>query len=82
MPILQVRDLPENLYQKLAQQARKEHRSLSQQAIVELKKSLDLPSSGKERRIRLLEQMHEWHSTIPSETLPDPATLIREDRDR
>ena len=34
MPALQVRDFPEELYEKLRQDAQREHRSISQQAIV------------------------------------------------
>ncbi|HQU71848.1 MAG TPA: argininosuccinate lyase, partial [Calditrichia bacterium] len=38
MPSLQVRDLPDHLYQKLKDMAAAEHRSISQQAIVMLEK--------------------------------------------
>ena len=36
MPSLQIRDVPEELYEALSLRARAEHRSLAQQAIVEL----------------------------------------------
>jgi len=40
MPTIQIRDLPEHLHYKLKEEAGKQHRSLSQQAIVVLSKGL------------------------------------------
>jgi plasmid stability protein len=40
MPSLQVRELPENIYRLLQENAAKEHRSLAQEAVVTLAKSL------------------------------------------
>jgi len=42
MPILQVRDLPEDLYIKLNMIANEENRSIAQQAIMLLKESMSL----------------------------------------
>ena len=44
MPALQIRDLPEATYRKLVERARREHRSLSQQATVLLERALDAPT--------------------------------------
>jgi plasmid stability protein len=38
MPSLQIRDLPDDLYQALSFRARQQHRSLAQQAVVELRR--------------------------------------------
>ena len=46
MPSIQVRDLPEQIYRKLKINAKKDHRSLSQQAIVTLKKGLGIDSNS------------------------------------
>ena len=82
MPILQVRDLPDSIYQKLDQQARKEHRSLSQQAIVELAKALDISLSAKDRRAQLIDKIHQLHHNLSFQPQNEPVELIREDRDR
>ena len=42
MPSLQIRDLPDDVYQALALRAEREHRSLAQQAIVELRRIPEL----------------------------------------
>ena len=82
MPSLQVRDLPEQIYRKLQINAQKDHRSLSQQAIVALKKGLDIDENPKERRRILVEQILSRRVLIDSDKLDDPVNLIREDRDR
>ncbi len=78
MPTLQVRDLPEELYQKMLYLAEKEHRSLTQTTIVLLKEGLERRLADTERRRDLLRNF----SGIGVETtgLPDAETLLREDR--
>ena len=82
MPSIQVRDLPEQIYRKLQINAQKDHRSLSQQAIVTLKKGLEIDENPKERRRILVDQILSRRVLIDSDKLDDPANLIREDRDR
>ena len=82
MPSLQVRDLPEPVYRKLQIDARKEQRSLSQQAIVTLKKGLDLHEDLKDRRRKLLEKIAEASAVIATDRYEDPVKMIREDRER
>jgi len=82
MPILQVRELPEVIYQKLVRQAKKEHRSLSQQAITELAKALELSHSNKQRRRNILDKIHGWQKSQDLKILKDPVKMIREDRNR
>ena len=57
MPSIQVRDLPEQIYRKIQMSAKKDHRSLSQQAIVTLKKGLGVDENHKERRRILVDQI-------------------------
>jgi hypothetical protein len=80
VPTLQVRDLPEELYQKMLYLAEKEHRSLTQTTIVLLKEGLERHLADTERRRDLLRNF----SGIGVETagLPDAEILVREDRDR
>ena len=82
MSSLQVRELPDNIYYLLQENAKKSHRSLSGEAIVTLAKGLDTPLSPKDRRARLLEQIaHNQHVNNKIARI-NPADLIREDRDR
>jgi hypothetical protein len=46
MPALQVRDFPEELYERLKEKARLEHRSIAQQTIVAVQEHLDRPASS------------------------------------
>ncbi|MFQ5710081.1 MAG: hypothetical protein ACE5HO_21720 [bacterium] len=82
MPSLQVRDLPEAIYQKLKQQARSKHRTLAQQAIATLAQGLEAPLDPKSRRRRILEVLQKKAEALATHVLTDPTQLIREDRNR
>jgi plasmid stability protein len=82
MPSIQVRDLPEQIYRKLQINAKKDHRSLSQQAIVTLKKGLGIDSNSKERRGELVAHILSQRIAFDIAHLEDPVNLIREDRER
>ena len=82
MPSIQVRDLPEQIYNKIKNNAQKEHRSLSQQAIVTLKKGLGIDENHKERRRILVDQIMSRRVAFDIAKLENPVNLIREDRDR
>jgi len=82
MPILQVRDVPDAVYQKLTEQARKEHRSISQQALVELAKAMDMSLHNKDRRSRVIEAIHQLHQNLAFKARKSPANWVREDRRR
>lgn len=80
MPTLQVRDLPEDLYNQMSYLAEKEHRSLTQETIVLLKESIEKRIGNIERRRIVLEKIGRLE--IDGSIFPDPVELIREDRDR
>ena len=82
MPSLQVRELPEPIYRKLKQAAELEHRTLAQQAIVTLAKGLDIISDSKERRIHAVKALQALAKETEGYDLPDPLTMIKEDRSR
>jgi len=50
MPSLQVRDLPDYIYQQIIQLAEAERRSIAQETIILLEKALQLEKSNKKRR--------------------------------
>lgn len=84
MPSLQVRNLPLGLYQKLVEQAEKEHRSVAQEAVVLLAKSLDVDLSAKEKRTKILAEIKEDAEILQkyNENVPDPVEIIQNERER
>jgi hypothetical protein len=81
MPLLQVRDMPEDLYDRLASVAKAENRSIAQETIVLLREALRFPQERRARRKQVLEEIAKQN--IPgTDSFPDPASLIREDRNR
>jgi antitoxin FitA len=77
MASLQIRDMPENVYAALAERARRERRSLAQQAVVELSQVEEI---GKRRqRLAAVEKLRRME---PIRRLSDPVEIIRQDRDR
>ena len=82
MPSLQVRELPEHIYQSLCHEAEASHRSIAQQAVAILAKGLNLDLAPQMRRKALLSTIREGAVNLNAGGFPDPALLIREDRDR
>ncbi|GHU66757.1 hypothetical protein FACS189447_08200 [Spirochaetia bacterium] len=81
MPLLQVRDCPQELYETISQVAEMENRSISQQTIALLKNALNLTQERKLRRKSVLQRIKNLNFKN-TDAFPDPAKLIREDRDR
>jgi hypothetical protein len=81
MPMIQVRNVPENIYNALVEQARSERRSLAQQAILVLARGLNVEADNRARRREVLRKIREMDKT-PYKDLTDPVKLIREDRER
>jgi hypothetical protein len=81
MPTLQVRDVPEHIYRRLAELAENERRSLAQQAVAVLAKGLDVEVDPKARRRKVLDEAKRL-DLGRGKSLPDFVKLIREDRER
>jgi hypothetical protein len=81
MPLLQVRDCPEDVYKRIAIVAKRQNRTIAQQTVVLLEKGLGQEQSNIERRKELLEKI-EGRFISRKAKEPNPADLIREDRDR
>jgi hypothetical protein len=81
MPLLQVRDFPDDIYNEISLVAHKENRIIAQQTIVLIKKGLGKENTNIERRKRILEK-------IMTRNIPDAAKaiddvkFIREDHER
>ena len=81
MPSLQIRNLPDDVYQTLAFRAEKAHRSLAQQALIELRKATGSTDAGE--RERILETISRDIASLGARAaLVPPEKLVREDRDR
>jgi Fe-S cluster biosynthesis and repair protein YggX len=81
MPLLQVRECPEDIYKKISLVAKRQNRTIAQQIIVLLEKGLGQDQSNIERRKQLLNKIEK---RIISEEVKkiDAVALIREDRER
>jgi hypothetical protein len=82
MASLQVRELPEPLYQKLVETAQREHRSIAQQAVVLLAEGLNVSLSYKEKRRKILEAVKNDTEYLGKFNVSNPIEMIREDRNR
>ncbi len=81
MPLLQVRDIPEDLYEEISRVARLDNRSIAQETVVLLKSALNYSDTRIKRRRAVLKEIKSLNIDS-SDEFPDPVDLIREDRDR
>lgn len=81
MPLLQVRECPEDIYRKITLVAKNENRTIAQQVVVLLEQSLGQKESNIERRRHLLTKIENRHISNEIKSI-DAVALIREDRDR
>lgn len=94
MPAVQVRDLPQGLYDELCLRAQAEHRSIAQQTVVAIEQHLRGTGAAarplteeEERQARIAKRkaIFEEIDRIPKPVIPDDfpdiVELIREDRD-
>ena len=81
MPLLQVRDIPADLYETLSKVAASENRSIAQETIILLKKALNYQEERGARRRRILEEIKAQHFKN-TDRFPSPADLIREEREK
>ena len=82
MPTLQVRDLPDYIYQQIVELAESERRSITQETIILLEKALEIEKQNKYRSKELLDQIIKETESEYNKDFPNPVKLIREDRDR
>lgn len=81
MPSLQIRDLPEHIYQKLLAEAKKQNRSLARQAIITLSNGLSTVEDPKARRRELISRIRSRPSALAGGGFSDATDIVREDRD-
>ncbi len=81
MPSLQIRNIPDDLYQTLAFRAERAHRSLAQQAIIELREATGCANSKHRNQILERITLHVEMQGVQTLSSP-PEKLLREDRER
>ena len=81
MPLLQVRDCPEDIYKKVTLAAKRKNRTIGQQIIALLEKGLGQEQPNIERRKQVLDRIKERKVAEEIKNV-DAVALIREDRDR
>jgi tRNA(Ile2) C34 agmatinyltransferase TiaS len=80
MPLLQVRDFPDDIYAEISYIARKQNRTIAQEVITLLKKGLEEEATNRERR-RLTFERIIAREVPPQAREIDSAALIREMRE-
>lgn len=81
MASLQIRELPDDIYEALARRAKDEGRSLAQQAVTELKKLPEV--EARRRRQETVSRLLARLEAAPGQALePSPEELVRQDRER
>jgi len=81
MPLLQVRDFPDDIYQEITFEAKRQNRTIAQQTIVLIKKGLGGEIPNRERRRLAIEKTNERDIPENAKSL-DYIKFIREDRNR
>ena len=82
MPILQIRNLSDEVYQKLKKSASLNHRSLAQEAVSMLEFAIENKTTedNKKRRLIVAKKIHKLKKTAVS--LEEISDSLRNDRDR
>ncbi len=82
MPILHVRDVPANLYQKIRKLAALQRRSLSAQVVTLLDRAVDEENRLKTQS-EILKDLKQNRAKLKYvHSIPDSVSLLREDRAR
>jgi antitoxin FitA len=79
MPSLQIRDMPDDVYEALAERATTQRRSLAQQAVADLARIPELES--RRTRQSVIQRLRNSPPVLPKKAL-DPVKIVREDRNR
>lgn len=81
MPILQVHDIPDDLYETLTKKAKSDNRTIAQETIILLRKALNSNNECLSRREKILKNIKNIDLS-DRVNFPDPVKLIRTDRER
>ena len=79
MPSLQIRDIPQDVYDALAERANRQRRSLPQQAIADLARIPEVES--RRTREAVIDRLRASTPVMPKNAL-DPVKIVRDGRNR
>jgi hypothetical protein len=82
MPLLQVRDFPDDIYAEVVFDAHAQRRTIAQQIIVLIQKGLAEEESNRERRRQVLAEIKAMPPVSDEVRAMDVVQLIREGRER
>ena len=80
MAILHVRNVPEELYERLQRRAESDRRSLSSEVIILLEWAIEEAEQNSEAVLASIRQRRSFSPAVAD--APDSATLLRQDRGR
>ena len=80
MPILHVRNVPEDLYERIKQQAALRNRSISAQVITMLARAVEEPSRSQDEILEGIQRRRFFQPTNAG--APDSTALLRQERSR
>ena len=80
MPILHVRNVPEDLYERIKRQAAARNRSISAQVITLLARAVEQPARSQDEILEGIQRRRFFQPA--SAGAPDSTTLLRQDRSR
>ncbi|MBL7163459.1 MAG: hypothetical protein ISS57_12710 [Anaerolineales bacterium] len=80
MPILHVRNVPEDLYDRIKQRAATRNRSISAQVITMLEYATEQPIRSQSKILAGIQRRRFFHPAASG--APDSTTMLREDRSR
>jgi antitoxin FitA len=79
MPVLHVRNVPEDLYERIRRQAQAQNRSISAEVITLLERAM----TGAATQEQILQNIRRRRSFRPAQAgAPDSTQLLRQDRSR
>ena len=81
MPTLQIRDLPQDIYDKLVESAELNRRSLTQEAVTILENVLIL-ENYKIEKTKAIAELKSMAPLFKGVSIDDIVAMVREDRDR
>lgn len=82
MPTLQIRNLPQELFDKLKASALESKRSMTQEAILLLQRSLETGIEDRKDKVTKLQALNEKLEKPEGAKMEEIIRWIREDRDR
>jgi hypothetical protein len=80
MPLLQVRDFPDDIYAEISYIAHKQNRTIAQEVVTLLKKGLEEETTNRERVRLTLERINSMEASEAAKKL-DSAEIIRQMRE-